>query len=243
MATLELERLLPAEADYPRETFHPDLPPEMRVGCAAAYFKTNPVARRLFHKRVKIVFDLIPPRRYKRALDAGTGAGFLLPPLASMAEEVDGVDLSPVLNFTRTMLKRRNITNVTLQEADLMQLPFEDGAFDLAVCMSVMEHIPVPADAFREVGRVLEPGSVFIVGYPLEHPVFRSLEWLLRKELYLRAILSGRGAIKGKAFHPHVTHYADIERAAKGVFRADARCDIRLMGIPVYRILRLVKGE
>jgi ubiquinone/menaquinone biosynthesis C-methylase UbiE len=239
MATLELERLLPVETDYPGETFHSDLPPEMRVGCAAAYFKTNPLARRLFHKRVQIVFELIPSRKYDRALDAGTGAGFLLPALASVAREVDGVDLSPVLSFTKSMLKRRGIDNVTLQEADLMHLPFDDDAFDLAVCMSVMEHIPEPADAFREMGRVLRPGSVMIVGYPLEHPVFKSMEWLLRKELHLRAFLSGRGAPKGKAFHPHVTHYADIERAAESVFRIDVKRDIRLMGIPVYRILRL----
>jgi hypothetical protein len=46
---------------------------------------------------------------------------------------------------------------------------------------------------------------------------------------------------EGEAFHPHVSHYSRIEEAFTGVLKADAQRDVRLLGVPVYRILRLVK--
>ena len=82
-----------SRTDYPREI--------LRVDCAGAYFKTNFLVRRLFRRRVDIAFDLMPSGQRDRALDAGTGAGFLLPSLASRCREVDGVDLSPVMYYTK----------------------------------------------------------------------------------------------------------------------------------------------
>src|SRR5260370_10197434 len=99
-----METPLPSETDYPEETFRPDLAAEYRAGRARAYFKTNFLARRLFRQRVDIAFDLMPSGPCDRALDAGTGAGFLLPGLAARCREVDGVDLSPVLHYTKSML-------------------------------------------------------------------------------------------------------------------------------------------
>src|SRR5216684_2794020 len=115
-----MEVPLPIQTDYPQEIFRSDLAPEYRVGCAEAYFKTNFLTRRLFRRRVKIAFGLMAGRQWNRALDAGTGAGFLLPALASRCRAVEAVDSSPVMRYTRGMLDKRGLHNVKLVEADLL---------------------------------------------------------------------------------------------------------------------------
>ena len=234
---------LPVETDYPRDIFRSDLAPELRVGCAGAYFKTNFLARRLFRRRVDIAFDLMPSGRCNRALDAGTGAGFILPGLAFRCREVDGVDLSPVMHYTQGMLDKRGLHNVKLTEADLLHLPFANLTFDLAVCLSVIEHIHDPEAALTELGRVLRNDAVLILGYPLEHGFFVFLEKMIRIEKRLRLLIQGKPLPCGKAFHPHVTDCRRLEIRVEKIFKIDARRDIRILGLPVYRILKLRKTK
>jgi SAM-dependent methyltransferase len=51
---------------------------------------------------------------------------------------------------------------VTWQQADAMQLPFPDGAFDVVVCQFGAMFFPDKAKAYGEVRRVLRPGGAFI---------------------------------------------------------------------------------
>jgi len=48
--------------------------------------------------------------------------------------------------------------------ADAQVLPFKPGSFDGALAVSVLEHVPRPWDAVREIHRVLQPGGV-VLGY------------------------------------------------------------------------------
>jgi methionine biosynthesis protein MetW len=49
---------------------------------------------------------------------------------------------------------------------DASSLPFEDGSFDVIVCVEVLEHLFAPLDAVREMARVLRPGGLLIVTVP-----------------------------------------------------------------------------
>lgn len=52
-------------------------------------------------------------------------------------------------------------------------LPFADNCLDLVLAYNVIEHLPDPPAAFREVARVLRPGGVFVLKTPAAHtPVF-----------------------------------------------------------------------
>src|SRR3954464_9469223 len=51
---------------------------------------------------------------------------------------------------------------VEWRQADAMQLPFEDAAFDAVVCQFGAMFFPEKTKAFSEVRRVLRPGGVFV---------------------------------------------------------------------------------
>jgi len=46
--------------------------------------------------------------------------------------------------------------------ADVCQLPFGDNEFGLILCTEVLEHLPNPAAAIKEIKRVLKPGGKLV---------------------------------------------------------------------------------
>jgi SAM-dependent methyltransferase len=50
---------------------------------------------------------------------------------------------------------------------DLQQLPFDDGTFDVVLCVHVLEHVPDDARALSEICRVLAPGGWAILQVPM----------------------------------------------------------------------------
>jgi SAM-dependent methyltransferase len=94
-------------------------------------------------------------------LDAGCGTGNNLAHLAPRGRPI-GVDLSPdALVFCRTR-------GVTVARANLLDLPFAEGAFDLVTSFDVLYHAWVTDDraALRELVRVLRPGGLMLLRVP-----------------------------------------------------------------------------
>lgn len=58
--------------------------------------------------------------------------------------------------------------------ADGQRLPFPDAAFDAAVSINVLEHVPDPKKFIAEAARVLRPGATIVLVTPNG-----DLEWLL----------------------------------------------------------------
>jgi ubiquinone/menaquinone biosynthesis C-methylase UbiE len=96
--------------------------------------------------------------------DLGCGHGTLLHELRLLHPSVklSAVDLSPVLvNNTR-----QRVPDADVRVADIEALPFSDAAFDAVFATEVMEHLPDPVKALREVRRVLKPGGWLLVSLP-----------------------------------------------------------------------------
>lgn len=99
----------------------------------------------------------------RRVLDLGCGTGRNLPALTSRAgRAVVGVD--PCGDALRRA--RRRAPGAWLVRARAEALPFGDGAFDVVTCGLVLCSVDDPAQALREVQRVMEPRATLRL---LEH--------------------------------------------------------------------------
>lgn len=55
--------------------------------------------------------------------------------------------------------------------ADVMSMPsVPDASYDAVICMAVLEHVPRPWDAVREMKRVLKPGGLLLLYVPFLSP-------------------------------------------------------------------------
>ncbi len=60
----------------------------------------------------------------------------------------------------------RALTEIVIHDLNRNpRLPFEEGAFDAALCTVSVDYMTRPVDVFREVGRALKPGGVFAVSF------------------------------------------------------------------------------
>lgn len=50
--------------------------------------------------------------------------------------------------------------------SDITRIPEPEGSFDAVMCIEVLEHLPNPVDALRELCRLLKPGGVLILTAP-----------------------------------------------------------------------------
>ncbi|MCW5880604.1 MAG: methyltransferase domain-containing protein [Anaerolineae bacterium] len=93
-------------------------------------------------------------------LDVATAAGHTALAVAPLARRVVGVDLTPAMLAVASRLAReRNLANVGFIEGDAERLPADDETFDRVMCRIALHHFPDPAQAVREMARVLKPGG------------------------------------------------------------------------------------
>ncbi|WP_432499043.1 methyltransferase domain-containing protein [Kineococcus auxinigenes] len=98
-------------------------------------------------------------------LDVGCGVGTLTADLAAHLApgRVVGVDASAdVLAAAREAADARGVV-VELAVADAGALPFADGEFDVVHAHQVLQHLPDPVAALREMRRVCRPGGTVAV--------------------------------------------------------------------------------
>lgn len=92
-----------------------------------------------------------------RALDVGCGTGALSESLVEHgAREVVGIDASPAY----VAHAARRVPRGRFEPADAQRLPFPDASFDAAVSGLVLNFVPDPSAAAREMRRVVRPGGV-----------------------------------------------------------------------------------
>jgi SAM-dependent methyltransferase len=119
------------------------------------YAVRAPLARWLAQEAERAAADFGP----YRLLDAGCGEKPYAPLFAPHASEYVGLDTAAHAH------------------ADLVgpveAIPAEDSAFDVALCIQVLEHVDDPARAVAELGRVTRPGGRVLLsthGAMVYHP-------------------------------------------------------------------------
>jgi ubiquinone/menaquinone biosynthesis C-methylase UbiE len=51
--------------------------------------------------------------------------------------------------------------------SDIVNIPVENASFDVIICTEVLEHVPEPINAIKEMSRILKPGGIILITAPL----------------------------------------------------------------------------
>jgi SAM-dependent methyltransferase len=90
-------------------------------------------------------------------LDAGCGGGRYARLLGRHGARVVGVDLSAAVEKAAALCA--DLPDVAIVQADLLDLPVVEGAFDLVYSIGVLHHTPDPRRAFAQIARRVKPGG------------------------------------------------------------------------------------
>jgi SAM-dependent methyltransferase len=122
--------------------------------CADSYIETF---AGITGETVPLVIEAAGVGPGTEVLEIGSGPGHVADLLTKAGANVTGVD------FSSDMVKvaQSSHPDITFQQADAEQLPFETGSFDAVVANFVVHHLARPEVVFSEVNRVLKPGGRF----------------------------------------------------------------------------------
>jgi SAM-dependent methyltransferase len=142
-------------------------------------------------------------------LEAGCGVGAQTVTLArnSPGALINSIDVSPSsLAQARRAVVAAGLANVTLQQADIFDLPFGAASFDHVFVCFVLEHLTRPVAALQALQRVLKPGGSITViegdhGAAYFHPdsayARRAIDCLVRLQAQ-----AGGNALIGRTLYP-----------------------------------------
>jgi SAM-dependent methyltransferase len=132
----------------------------------------------------------------RRLLDLGCGQQPYAPLYAGTARSV------VLLDFERRGSDHRG----AFVRGSADRLPFAAAAFDTVLCTEVLEHVPDPAAAARELARVVAPNGVVLLTVPFLHGLhevprdyFRFTPWGLRalfeRDFHVERVVARGGAV------------------------------------------------
>ena len=164
-----------------------------------------------------------------RVLDAGCGNGKCTETLLDTGAVVTGVDFSPsAVESCRSRFGSKAVFEV----ADLRDLPFEDGSFDVVLAQHSLEHISSESEhlALSEFRRVLKPGGLLYLQVFAEgdfrsggeaESVRNGILYRYHSEDSLRASLTGWD-VTSLCTEEERTRFGEIRRRIRVIARPDA---------------------
>ncbi|MBU1880706.1 class I SAM-dependent methyltransferase, partial [bacterium] len=130
-----------------------------------------PIFRSFFIKRLTMCMDLLPTGKIDKLLDIGCGTGIILPELIKRTgAELWACDIFLQEYSLHKMMELEGIS-AHLQEANILDLPYEDNFFDAVLMISVLEHVEDLNRAADEVIRVTKPGGTIVAGFPTKNAI------------------------------------------------------------------------
>jgi len=146
------------------------------------YGSNSPIVKRLMGAFERDMLDLLDRAAPASIIDVGCGEGVLTEQWAQRTPgRVVGVDLDdPKL---KQEWEQRAKPNLEFHAAFGHELPFDDGQFEAATAMEVLEHVPDPDAVLSEMARVAS--RWLLVSVPRE-PLWRALN--VARGAYLREL-------------------------------------------------------
>jgi 2-polyprenyl-3-methyl-5-hydroxy-6-metoxy-1,4-benzoquinol methylase len=158
------------------------------------YGSNNPVVKRLMAGFERTLDELFTQAAPRTVLDVGCGEGVLTHKWAQRLEgRIVGIDLEdPAI---QAEWAKRQAPNLSYKVMKAESLPFEEGEFDLASAIEVLEHVPDPEHTVAQMARVARGGHL-LVSVPRE-PLWRGLN--MARGAYLKDLGNTPG---------HVNHWS-----------------------------------
>jgi len=99
----------------------------------------------------------------KHVVECGCGAGRFTEILLQRGALVTSLDLSEAVeanqqNFPQTHTHR-------IAQADILQLPFQPGQFDVVFCLGVVQHTPRPETTIAALSEQVKPGGTLVIDH------------------------------------------------------------------------------
>ncbi|MBI4301044.1 MAG: class I SAM-dependent methyltransferase [Chloroflexi bacterium] len=126
--------------------------------------------------------------RQGRMLEGGCGAGRFLQAIRCHRPDLEGYGCD--LSRRAIALAKQGDAQINYALADIGKLPYAEAQFDVVLVFDVLEHLPEPAQAIKEINRVLKPGGMLHALVPCEGQPL-TLHWLMSR-LKLAADLKKR---------------------------------------------------
>jgi len=103
-------------------------------------------------------YDMI--KQSETVLDIGCGKGLFLDVLKAQGKETYG--LEPDAHAVKLLAEKGHHA----MQGDALSANYPDHSFDLVTMFQVFEHIEKPAEALREIYRIIKPGGYFVLETP-----------------------------------------------------------------------------
>lgn len=109
----------------------------------------------------------------RQVLDLGCAGGFMAEALVKMGAVVTGIDpAAQAIDAARA--RAENVGQSIRYDVGVGEnLPYDTDAFDVVVCVDVLEHVQDLHQVLREVARVLRPGGLFLYDTINRNPIAR----------------------------------------------------------------------
>lgn len=116
------------------------------------------------YQRYNAVLNIV---KGKKVLDAACGAGYGTALMASVAEEVTGIDISSeAISYANT--RYSDVGNARYLEASIEELPFSDNSFDVIISFETIEHVDedLQNKFLKEIKRCLKDDGILVMSSP-----------------------------------------------------------------------------
>ena len=174
------------------------------------YGSTNPVVKRLMANFERTLEELFSAASPTSLLDVGCGEGVLTHQWAQRIDgRVVGIDLDdPLLHKEWESRQAPNLEYLVMKAE---RMPFDDGEFDVASAIEVLEHVPDPEHTLDEMARVAK--RWLLVSVPRE-PLWRGLN--MARGAYLRDLGNTPGHLNHwtkRGFVDLLSRYGEVVQA------------------------------
>ncbi len=134
---------------------------------------------------LEFCISMIEPKSEWNVLDVATGTGHLGHTLAAHVQTVVGFDLTQkMLDIADREASKKGLTNFTVRQGDVHELPFGDSVFDLVTVRIAPHHFSDIKKAVAEMARVLRKGGRLFIEDTIapseksQAELFNRIEWL-----------------------------------------------------------------